>query len=250
MVGKLRPELKPLIWRSWVGLSLGVLVLTAGLAIFGLRRNNQVMGQLREAVFVADAQDGDIEGALQRLRNHVIHHMNSDLVQNREADDTQTEKPIQLAYKYYRDTLAVHQSVVDQLGSGMPAILDRARAVCETDEVPISERLVCLQAQTQRLGGSGYPPIEPLVKDFYVFDYVSPDWSPDLAGWSIVIFRLTLLAIIISWLLGPVLTLVQSLIVGPKISRTGVEAASDSGQADSVTRKPQTRGVNSFDNLD
>ena len=219
MVGKITPRVKSLIWRSWVGLSLGVLVLTAGLAIFGLRRNNQIMGQLREAVFVADREDGDIERALQRLRNHVIHHMNSDLVQNREADDTQTEKPIQLAYEYYRDTLAVHQSVVDELGSGMPAVLEQSRAVCETDQVPISERLVCLQAETQRLGRSGYPPIEPLVKDFYVFDYVSPDWSPDLAGWSIVIFRLTLLAIILSWFFGPILTLAQALIAGPRTVR-------------------------------
>ena len=213
-------RVKSTIWWAWVGLSLATLVLTAGLAVFGLRRNNQVMGQLREAVFVADKEDGDIEGALQRLRNHVLHHMNSDLVQNREAgDDTQTEKPIQLAYKYYRDTLVAHQSVVDRLGSGMAGPLEQARAVCETDEVPISERLVCLQAETQRLGGSGYPPIEPLVKDFYVFDYVSPDWSPDLAGWSIVIFRLTLLAIILSWFFGPVLTLARSLIAGPQAAK-------------------------------
>ena len=213
-------RVKSTIWWAWVGLSLATLVLAAGLAVFGLRRNNHVMGQLREAVFVADREDEDIEGALQRLRNHVLHHMNSDLVQNREAgDDTQTEKPIQLAHKYYRDTLAAHQSVVDRLGSGMAGTLKQAQAVCETDEVPISERLVCLQAETQRLGGSGYPSIEPLVKDFYVFDYVSPDWSPDLAGWSIVILRLTLLAVILSWFFGPVLSLVRSLIAGSQTAK-------------------------------
>lgn len=220
MVGKITPRAKAIIWRSWVGLSLGVLVLTAGLAVFGLRRNNQVMGQLRQAVFVADRDGGDVEGALRQLRNHVIHHMNSDLVQNRQEDEAQTEKPIQLAYKYYRDTLAAHQSVVEELGSGMPAILEQSRAVCETDETPISERLVCLQAETQQRGGSGYPPIEPLVKDLYVFDFVSPDWSPDMAGWSIVIFRLTLAAIIISWFFGPVLNLIQSLVAGSRTPRS------------------------------
>ena len=136
-------RVKSIIWWSWVGLSLATLVLTAGLAIFSLRYNNQVMGQLREAVFVADREDGDVEGALQRLRDHVIHHMNSDLVQNREVGtDVQTEKPIQLAHKYYRDTLAAHQSVVNELGPGMVGTLERARAVCEADGVPISERLV------------------------------------------------------------------------------------------------------------
>lgn len=250
MVGRITPQAKSIIWRSWVGLSLGVLVLAAGLAVFGLRHNNQVMGQLRQAVFVADRDDGDIEGALQRLRNHVIHHMNSDLVQNREDDATQTEKPIQLAYEYYRDTLAVHESVVDQLGSGMPAILGQARAVCETETVPISERLVCLQAETQRLGGSGYPPIEPLVKDFYVFDYVSPDWSPDLAGWSIVIFRLTLVAIVLSWFFGPILTFVQSLVAGSRSARPRPDQPSDPGRPQAISDQPQTGGVNSFDNPD
>lgn len=242
------PRVKSTVWRAWVGLSLGLLVLTAGLAIFGLRRNNQVMGQLREAVFAADREDGDIEGALQRLRDHVIHHMNSDLVQNREAEQTQTEKPIQLAYKYYRDTLAAHQTVVDQLGAGMPAILEQSRAVCETEQVPISERLVCLQAETGRRGGSGYPPIEPLVKDFYVFDFVSPSWSPDLAGWSIVIFRLTLLAIILSWFFGPVLSLAQSLIAGSRGKGRGSGEASDSGQPDDGPGQLRAEKAQAVDN--
>ena len=243
-------RVKSIIWWSWVGLSLATLVLTAGLAIFSLRHNNQVMGQLREAVFVADREDGDVEGALQRLRDHVIHHMNSDLVQNREVGaDIQTEKPIQLAHRYYRDTLAAHQAVVNELGSGMVGTLEKARGVCEADGVPISERLVCLQAETQRLGGSGYPSIEPLVKDFYAFDYVSPNWSPDLAGWSIVIFRLTGLAVILSWVFGPVLTLVQSLIAGGQGTKDReLTDPSDSGRKANIQGRPQTRGVNLFDN--
>ena len=206
---------KWLVWRAWVGITLATLVLSAFLAIGGLRHNNWVMGQLRTAVFVADRDGGDVEAALSRLRDHVIHHMNADLVQNRETTaKTQTEKPIQLAHKYYRDTLAVHRDTVGQLSSEMVVSLDQARAICEVETVSISERLVCLQQETQRLGGTGYPPIEPLVKDFYVFDYVSPDWSPDLAGWSIVTFWLSLGLVIASFLLGPVLTLAQSLIAG------------------------------------
>ena len=203
------------IWRAWVGLTLATLVLTAFLAVGGLRHNNQVMGQLRTQVFIADRDDSDVELALRRLRDHVINHMNADLVQNREANDgAQAEKPIQLVYKYYRDTLAVHQTVVAQLTPEMVVALESAREICEVETVPISERLVCLQAETQRLGGQTYPPIEPLVKDFYVFDFVSPSWSPDLAGLSILIFWSTLVLAGLSWLLGPVLSAAQALIVG------------------------------------
>lgn len=198
-----------------MGLTLATLVLTAFLAVGGLRRNNQVMGQLRTAVFIADRDGGDVEAALQRLRDHVIHHMNADLVQNRETTASgQSEKPIQLVYSYYRDSLAVHRKTVDRLPPEMGVSLEAARAICETDAVPISERLGCLQRETSRLGGVGYPPIEPLAKDYYAFDFVSPKWSPDLAGWSIVIFRVALVAVVASWLLGPGLSLAQRLIAG------------------------------------
>ena len=210
-----------------MGLTLATLVLTAFLAIGGLRHNNQIMGQLRTAVFLADRDGGDVEAALRRLRDHVIHHMNADLVQNRETTaNSQTEKPIQLTYSYYRDSLAAHQTTVDQLSPEMAVSLEAARAICEVDTVPISERLTCLQTETQRLGGTGYPQIEPLVKDFYVFDYVSPDWSPDLAGWSIVIFWTVLGLIGASWTLGPGLSLAQRLIAG----RPSAKAGSNSGQ--------------------
>ena len=206
---------KLLVWRAWVGTTLATLVLTAFLAVGGLRHNNQMMGELRTAVFIADRDDDDVEGALQRLRNHVLHHMNADLVQNREAGvDAQAEKPIQLVHKYYRDTLTAHQSVISQLSSGMVDTLVQARSICEVDTVPISERLACLQGETQRLGGATYPAIEPLAKDFYVFDYVSPSWSPDLAGWSIAIFWLSLVAGGATLVLGPGLTGLQSLIIG------------------------------------
>ncbi len=206
---------KLLVWRAWVGITLATLVLTAFLAVGSLRHNNQTMGELRTAVFIADRDDGDVERALQQLRDHVIHHMNADLVQNRETGvGAQAEKPIQLVHKYYRDTLAAHQSVIDQLSSDMVDALGQARSICEVDTVPISERLACLQRETQRLGGVTYPAIEPLAKDFYVFDYVSPSWSPDLAGWSIVIFWLALVAIGATLVLGPGLTGLQFLIIG------------------------------------
>ena len=187
-------NLRWLIWRIWVGLTVIVLIVAAISATQGLRQNNQRMGHLRAAVFAADETDGDVEAALAALRRHVVSHMNADLVDVRyeiadsspDRVQTNSQKPIQLVYGYYRDTLAAHRQVLRHHDAAVQAILSEAERFCSSK--PISERLGCIQTQTQTHGGAIYPPIEPLVSDFYVFDFVSPKWSPDRAGWSIVIF--------------------------------------------------------------
>src|SRR5690606_12539556 len=77
---------------------LALALLFAVTAIFALRANNQRMLELREAVFVADQQGGDIEAALKDLREHVHGHMNTNL----SAGDNAIKPPIQLKYTYER----------------------------------------------------------------------------------------------------------------------------------------------------
>jgi hypothetical protein len=43
------------------------------------------MIELREQVFEADKEDGDVEGALRELREHVHSHMNTDLASGENA---------------------------------------------------------------------------------------------------------------------------------------------------------------------
>lgn len=176
----------------WVAISLMT-------TLYGLRHNNQRMEELRAAVVAAD-KSGDekkLEGALSALRDHVLSHMNTEL-QPRDAESS--EKPIQLSYKYYRDTLKKWDQEIDETGVGED-ILKRARSICETDDFVISERLNCLISNSQKLAQKqnvqGFPLPETLRKDFYVYNFPSPSWSPDLAGISLVFFSLSLIVLVL-----------------------------------------------------
>lgn len=176
----------------WVAVSLMT-------SLYGLRYNNQRMEELRAAVVAADRNGDDekIEEALFALRDHILYHMNTEL-QPRNVENS--EKPIQLSYKYYRDTLKKWNQEIDEVGVG-GTVIREARSICETDDFVISERLNCLISETQRIsqkqGVQGFPAPKTLLKDFYVYDFPSPRWSPDLAGISLVSFGLSLVVLVV-----------------------------------------------------
>lgn len=150
-------------------------------AIFALRANNQRMLELREAVFAADEQDGDVETALRNLREHVYAHMNTDLA----AGENAIRPPIQLKYRYERLAAAEQEKL--KVGSNGD-IYAQAQTYCE-QKFPSgfsgSNRLPCIR---EYLDTHGAAPVEDvsIPEDLYKFDFVSPRWSPDLAGLSIV----------------------------------------------------------------
>ena len=185
-------------------------------SLYTLRNNNLRMKQLRTAVIEAD-EEGDnakLEEALDALREQVIYHMNTDL--RLDSDTKSGEKPIQLPYKHYRDTLnenydrSVGCETVSQpeiswyreidCARLSRKILNDARKVCETEDFVISERLSCLLIEVNENpdnAQAGYP--EPTIpsKDFYVYDFASPKWSPDLAGYSLAVFFATLAILVL-----------------------------------------------------
>ena len=83
----------------------------AGFIVFGLlfvfnyRQNNINMIKLRDKVFVADEQNGDIEKSLRDLRSYVYGHMNTRLVSGPNA----IKPPIQLKYQYERLVAKAHE---------------------------------------------------------------------------------------------------------------------------------------------
>ena len=203
-----------------------ILVFVAGsfaAALYGLRHNNLRMNELRTAVFEADRQgdDKEIETALLELRRHILNRMNTNL--QRQSSEG-TEAPIQLPYKFYRDVLGEDYDRGIICGGsrerGILAnggklvgwyrridcdgfdrrVLDDARRKCETEEFVISERLGCLISEVHgdpRTADTGYPdPILPS-KDFYTYDFPSPFWSPDLAGFGLLVFGLSLAALVL-----------------------------------------------------
>ena len=162
-------------------------------ALYGLRHNNLRMRELRTAVFAADEKgdEEEVSRALKELRRHVLEHMNTGL---RIQDSENAEAPIQLPHKYYRDTVAAWYEEI-RVDGFERAPLDKARKVCETEDYVISERLNCLLEQTRH--AEAFPEPEFLDKRFYVYDFPSPAWSPDLAGFSLIIFGFSLVVLVL-----------------------------------------------------
>lgn len=162
------------------------------ISAFSLRANNQKMIELREAVFIADREDGDVETALRRLREHVYAHMNTDLA----AGENAIRPPIQLKYRYER-LLEAEQAKLQTGSSG--DIYTQAQQYCE-QRFPSgfsgSNRLPCIREYLDQ-HGSGQMEEIVIPEDLYKFDFASPRWSPDLAGFSLLGGVVSLIAFLI-----------------------------------------------------
>ena len=168
-----------------------VLALLSGVVfLVALRSNYEHMVKLRDAVYTADKSNGDTEAALQNLRSYIYGHMNTSLTKG----NTSIYPPIQLKYTYERlSQQAVQVSSNDQLYT-------EAQAYCQQ------------QNSTDFSGRNRVPCIEDYVTShsakkaatipasLYQFDFVSPTWSPDLAGWSLVVTVLAIISFIGTWL--------------------------------------------------
>jgi len=156
------------------------LLLTAGVVassislVSGLRANNLRMLELREDVFIADESGQGIEDALRALQAHVTTHMNADLP--RLGDNP----AIQLKNTYERLQTAESQRVSE----ARQALTDEATAYCEANVrgVQLSVRAQCVSEYI-----AARPVSEKEINpDLYRYNFASPRWSPDLAGWSYV----------------------------------------------------------------
>src|SRR6266536_1971293 len=81
------------VWYFFV-----LLAVSATICLLALKNNNLMMIKLRKDVYAADKNNGDIEGALQRLRTYVATHMNTNL----NTGSGSVYPPIQLKYTYGR----------------------------------------------------------------------------------------------------------------------------------------------------
>lgn len=169
------------VWQAWRPVKpiyfLGLALVCGVVCIFALRANNLQMIELRQAVYQADKDNGDVEGALRDLREYVYGHMNTNL-----AAGSNVRPPIQLKYTYER--LLAARNAGSQ--SNNSDIYSQAQQYCEK-AIPNgfsgSFRLSCIQAFVKQ---HGLTTSEPIPKNLYQFDFVSPRWSPDLAGWSLI----------------------------------------------------------------
>ena len=155
-----------------------IAVVSGLIAISTLRANNEHMIKLRDAVYAADQNNGDVQTALEKLQADVIAHMNTNL----SAGPNAVYPPIQLKYTY--DRLVQAQS--DALAASNTQIYTDAQHYCEQqDSTDFSghNRVPCIEQYVQTHDASQLPNIPDAL---YKFAFISPSWSPDLAGWSLV----------------------------------------------------------------
>jgi hypothetical protein len=174
------------------GYFVGLAVVSSVVCVFALRANNQQMLNLREQVFIADKNNTDVQAPLRALQSYVTTHMNTDL----NAEGATVYPPIQLRYTYER--LVRQQS--DQIAAANNEIYTTAQRECERlnpNDVSGRARIPCIESYVQ----SHTSKVTPIPDALYKFSFVSPRWSPDVAGWSMVVAVLSALLAVIFALL-------------------------------------------------
>ena len=162
--------------QPWHLLALGVL--SGVICLFALRANNEHMVQLRSALYQADQNNTNVQKALHTLQQYVTSHMNTDL----STGNGSVYPPIQLVGTYDRLVQAQDASIQQQNSQ----IYTDAQAYCEKlyPTGLSGPRIPCIDQYVTSKGLKAPPAIPD---SLYKFDFVSPTWSPDLAGWSMVV---------------------------------------------------------------
>lgn len=177
-----------------------LLVIVGFIAATFLRLNNIGMVQRRDAVISAD-KAGNEEALINRLSNlqrYVASHMNTDL-----------GRGVYLEHSYNRDFQTWQEN---QYGTANPNgnIYKKAQEVCAPQFSSYS--YAYLQCTTNEL--AKYPAAADPASDTskprqesYIHSFTSSVWSPDFAGWSVLVFGIILLLIVIRLLSAFVLHL-------------------------------------------
>lgn len=183
---RLMVRLRPISYWYFV-----IIFLISGFAAtYALRLNNLKALELRDHVLEVDKSNGDIETALKELREYTYSHMNTQL-----SSTTGVYPPIQLKYRYDR-LVAEEQKRVQ---GDNAELYTAAQQDCEKrfpGGFSGSNRLPCIQ---EYINTHGKPDAKPrtIPEGLYKFDFVSPIWSPDLAGWSLVVATMALVLLTI-----------------------------------------------------
>ncbi len=152
---------------------------------------------LRDAVYAADKDNTDIQEPLRALQNYVTTHMNTNL----NTGKSTVYPPIQLKYTYDRQVKAE----TDQLTKANAGLYTEAQAHCEAlDSTDFSghNRVPCIEQYVQ---SHTTQPLAAIPDALYKFSFVTPRWSPDLAGWSMAAAILSGLLFVITFLIGRLL---------------------------------------------
>jgi hypothetical protein len=175
----------------WVFLAL--FIISISVSVYALRNNNKTMIGLRTAVYEADKNNSDVNLALNNLRRYVYGHMNTNLASGGNA----IKPPIQLKYTYER-LQASAQKGIDDVNS---KVYNDAQNFCQqqnSTDISGRNRVPCVQDYVTAHGVANANAIPAAL---YKYDFISPTWSSDLAGWSLVVAVFLFLAFLASFTL-------------------------------------------------
>src|SRR5579862_992563 len=173
--------------RTWL-----ILFIVSGLVcVFALRANNEHMVRLRNDLYAADQSNGDVNGALNKLRSYVYAHMNTNL----SSGNDNIKPPIQLKYTYQR----LYSAQLNQIQAANQQIYTDAQNYCQSINQAYfgTTREPCVQNYVINHGIKSANISIPA--GLYEFDFVRPNWSPDFARWSLLISFIFLLAFLIKF---------------------------------------------------
>lgn len=150
---------------------------TSVMAAYALRNNNKRSGELYGLVLAADESGVGVNEALINLQTHVATHMNaSPLPQLGE------NAPVQLAKSYERAKSVESTRVTSE----RVQVTNEGIATCEAQfgRANLVTRSNCIADY-----GAAHPvqPEKVILADLYRYDFVSPMWTPDKAGWLVVV---------------------------------------------------------------
>lgn len=173
-------------------LIVAVFFLTLG--IIGLRQNNLQMAELREKVMLADEKAKDIETPLRELRQYVHSHMNTEL----SSGNVSIKPPIQLKNRYER-LVKQEQERVERVNRQVKKDAERQCASRFPSGGLNPDRINCVAEYTRQHAIEA----RSIPSELYKFDFVSPGWSPDLAGWGLLgaltFFALFVVRLVAGW---------------------------------------------------
>ena len=168
---------------------LAIAIIAGTINILSLRHNNLQMVTLREAVYAADkaGDQAKIESSLYNLRVYVYSHMNTSLTSGTDS----VHPPIQLQYTYERAPAAQHTL----LGQNNAGLYHEAQQSCSAQQATSgAEAIACIETYVSAHGVQ----LSAIPDGMYKFDFVSAKWSPDLAGWSLVVTAISLITFALS----------------------------------------------------
>lgn len=165
------------------------------LSIVALRHNNLQMVARRAAVVEADRAGEGLPEAIEALNGYIFRHMN-----------TQVVRPIELVSTYNRRAQVVIEAA--QKGSGRDIYAEGTNA-CERRGIPLSSIARCIAdyANSNTDSVSQQKIVLP-EKSLFTYTYAAPLWTPDMAG-----FLLLLTVVVLLWLVARVVEIVVVRIV-------------------------------------